>query len=194
MRLRRQPDVDRVTGADLPASQHDRHDACLAHEGAFFVPVQHGLHEPWPEPVKLDARIAQPSDLDQRAGAEQQPGTGREPEQVNAAGRHVLAHVAWRYLVPEQIQFVMQFGVDQMYLAQVRRIRIAGDPGQVLDRATRVHVAFDAESGYEFDRIPDRLAEGVPAVTADGGHEACWHRHRGSGYHTRGINRAVRLA
>src|SRR5262249_48651450 len=73
-------------------------------------------------------------------------------------------------------------------------IRIAGDPGQVLDRATRVHVAFDAESGYEFDRIPDRLAEGVPAVTADGGHEACWHRHRGSGYHTRGINRAVRLA
>jgi hypothetical protein len=58
--------------------------------------------------------------------------------------------------------------MDQMDLAQVRRRRIPCDPRPVLDGLAGVGVAFDTDPGDEPDRVADRLAERVPAVTADG--------------------------
>ena len=53
---------------------------------------------------------------------------GGQPEQVDAARRDVLAHLALRDRKPARPQLVVQLGVDQVHLAQVRLLGIARDP------------------------------------------------------------------
>ncbi len=67
----------------------------------------------------------------------------------------------------------MQFGVDQMDLAQVGRGRIPGNPRQMLDGVAGVCVALDPQPGDEPDHVADRLAERVPAVQAHRGDDRC---------------------
>ena len=156
---------------DHAAAQYDRHHAGLADQPAGRVPVQDGLHQARLEAVELQARVPQPGHLHHGLRAEHQPRPGRQAEQVDSARRDVLPHVPGGDPVPQKIQLVVQLGMDQVDLAQVRGRWVTGYPRPVLDRAPGVHVSLDADAGDESDPVADRLAERVLAVLADGGYE-----------------------
>ena len=68
---------------------------------------------------------------------------------------------AGRDVEPVGAQLVVQLGVDEVDLAQVRLRRVARDARAVLDGLAGVRVAGDAEPGDERDRVHDRLADAV---------------------------------
>ena len=86
------------------------------------------------DPIQLSARIAQARHLDHRRVAQAQPGAGRQPQQVDAAGGDVLAHLPGHHREPGGPELLVQLGVDQVHLAQVGLVRVAGDARAVLDR------------------------------------------------------------
>src|SRR5215468_4404509 len=86
--------LDRVAGPHRPAGQHDRHDAGLAHEPAARVALEGGLHQARGDPVELGARIAEAGHLDQRALAQAEARARRQGQEIDAASRDVLAHLA----------------------------------------------------------------------------------------------------
>ena len=71
----------------------------------------------------------------------------------------VFAHLPGRHDETGGAQFVMQLGVDQVHLAQVRLGRIARHPRSMLDRAAQMRVVLDAETGQQPDAADVRLAE-----------------------------------
>jgi hypothetical protein len=93
-------DVDHVGRADEAAHEHDPHDAGLADEVAVRVTVEDGTHEAVLVAVDLRARVAQAGQLDDGVVAEVEPGADGQAEQVDAAGRDVLAEVAGRQVNP----------------------------------------------------------------------------------------------
>jgi hypothetical protein len=70
--------------------------------------------------IQLHARIPQSGDLDDHLGTEPKPGANREAKEVEAAGGHVLAKIARFDREPSRTQLVVQLGVDQMHLAEIR--------------------------------------------------------------------------
>lgn len=84
MRQGRQFDCDRVTGADFATSEHDAHDAGLADQIAAGVLVERRVHQTLAEMIELDAGVAQPRDLDDRAGPEFQARAARQRQEVDA--------------------------------------------------------------------------------------------------------------
>jgi hypothetical protein len=68
-------------------------------------------------------------------------------EEIEAAGRDVLAHLSGGDAETGGAELVVQFGVKQVDLTQVGLLRIAGHPRAVLDRRAGVRIALDAEPG-----------------------------------------------
>ena len=85
MRRWRQLDRDAIAGAHISPRDDDGHHPRLADKAPLGVAVQRRLHQPVGEPVELDARVAQPGDLDDGLGSEPQPGAAR----AYRAGRHL---------------------------------------------------------------------------------------------------------
>src|SRR4029079_13986617 len=164
MRRCRQFDLDGVARRHVAAREHDAHDARLADKGAVRIAIEHGGHESLLKAIDLDARIAQPGDLDHGAGTDVQPRAGRQRQQVDAARGDVLAELAGRHAEACGAQLLEQFGVDEMNLTQVRAGRVARNPRAMLDGDAGVRVAFDAESGGEADAQARWLAEVVAAI------------------------------
>ena len=81
-------------GFTVAAGDDHGHDAGLAHQVALGVTVEHGGHEPGLQLLELYARVAQPGHLHHSRVAETESGAGGEAQEVDAAGGHVLAHVA----------------------------------------------------------------------------------------------------
>src|ERR1017187_4378966 len=172
MWLWREPRLDRVAGAQIPADQDDGHDARLADDDSSSVPAQHGLQQARLEVVYLIAGVAQAGDLDHGLRTQAQPSAGRQREQGDAAGGDVLAHVARRYGEPGGTQLVVQLSVDQMDLAQVGLAGVARYPRSVLHCAALMRVAFHSEALDQPDHRARLLAEGMRRVAADGRHDA----------------------
>ena len=63
-----------------------------------------------------------------------QPRSGRQAEQVHAASRDVLAHLAFGYVEAHFSQLVVEFGVYEMHLPQVRLVRVLRNSRAVLNR------------------------------------------------------------
>ena len=129
--------TDRVAGSHLAAASYDGHHPGLAHQPAVGVAAHHLPQQPGLEAVDLHARVAQPGDHDLGGVAEQQHGAGRQREQVDAAGRDVLAEVAGEHPGPSSCTSLEQLGVDQVHLAQVGLVGVAAHPGAVLHRPPR---------------------------------------------------------
>jgi hypothetical protein len=111
--------------------------------------------------------LRQAGHLDRRC-ADQQAGAGGEGEEVEAACRDVLAHVAGLHIEAGRVELIVQLSVDQVDLAQVGLGRVAGGAGAVLHGLAGVRVAFDAEAGDQADRESRRLAEAVGGDAVDG--------------------------
>src|SRR5215472_19190044 len=166
MRKGRQFDADPVALAHLAALYDDPHDAGFADEVAPFFAAERRGHQPRLYPVQLAARVAQPGHLDDRRAAEMEPGAGRQSEQINAAHRDILAHLPGRDAEAGFAQFVMQFGMNEVDLAQIRLARIAFDARAVLHARAGMRVAFDAEPREQPDTLFVRLAHCVPGAAA----------------------------
>ena len=151
-------DPDRVAFGDFAAGEHDPHDPGLADEVAQGVARQGGGHEAGLEFVELAAGVAQPGHLDQRP-SETQTRAGREAEQIDAARRDILAHDAGCQTKPGGFELVVQFGVDQVDLAQIGHGRVLGDARAVLDRHPHMRVALDPEPSQEADAALIRLRQ-----------------------------------
>ena len=123
--------------------------------------------------VQLGARIAQTRHRDNRA-AQIQPRSDRQTEQIDTVGRDVLAHLPGRDGETGRAQFLVEFGVDQVNLAQVGLGRIARHPRAVLDRNALMRVAVDAEPGHELDAVLVGFDQRVRRASADG-RDYCVH-------------------
>ena len=76
----------------------------------------------------------------------------------------VLAEVGGLHHKSLGAQFVEQFGVHQMHLAQIGLRRIFADAGAMLDRLAHMGVAGDAEALQQANAEARRLAEVVTAA------------------------------
>ena len=135
--------IDLVAGPHISIGQDYAHDAGLADQLPSVIAVQGGRHQARLDAIELGAGIAQSGDLDDCRVAQMQPRAGRELQQMDAASRDVLAHQAGRQLETGWLQLVVQLGMDQVHLPQVRLAGVARHPGAVLDRRTEVSVPFD---------------------------------------------------
>ena len=75
--------------------------------------------------LDLDARVAQALDPDHGVGAEVEQGAGRQREEVDSAGGHVLAEVTRGDVVPVPGEVVEELRVEQVHLPEVRLVRVA---------------------------------------------------------------------
>ena len=107
-------------------------------------------------------------DLDHGACPQMQPRARRQRQQIDAVSGDVLAEVGGTHDKTLHPQFLEQFGVDQVHLAQVGLGRIAADAGTVLDRLAHMGVAGDAQSREQANAQGRRLAEVMAAAGADG--------------------------
>ncbi len=120
MRRSRELDLDRNARAQLAARAHNSHDARLSHDLTVCIPTKDRGEEPGAKVVQLHARIPQSGDLDDDIGAEPKARANREAEEVDAACSHVLAEIARSDQEPGRTELVVQLGVNEVHLAQVR--------------------------------------------------------------------------
>jgi hypothetical protein len=125
MRWRGQLDHDRVARPYDATGQDDSHDAGLSYYRTVFVASEHRSHQARLKVVELGARVAKAGHLDDGIAAQVQPRTRRKAQQVDPAGSHVLPQVPGGDHETGRSQLVMQLGMDQVDLAQVRLDRIA---------------------------------------------------------------------
>ena len=118
--------------------------------------------------VELRARVAQAGELDDGVLAEVEPGADGQGEQVDAAGRDVLAEVAGCHREPATSELVEQLGLHEVDLPEVRRrVRLAAR--HVLHHRARVRIPLDPDPGRKPHHVLVDLGERV--------HSAPAHRH-----------------
>jgi len=157
---------DRVSGVDVTAGDDDAHDSCLADEAAAIVAREGCRHQAGPDAVELDAWIPESRHLDHGVGAQAKPGPGRQPEQVDAARGDVLPHLAGRQRESGRTELVVELGVDQVDLAEIRRLGILPQPRAVLDGRTEMSIALDTQAAQQRDPIPRPLLDRVALAQA----------------------------
>src|SRR5262249_2765032 len=158
--LRGKLDADEVIGAYFAASQNDAHDTRLANEVALCIAIQDGCQEALLKVVQLGAGVAQAGHLDHCLIAQVEARAGRQAKQIDAARGDVLAHITSGYGKAGSVQFLMQFRMDQMDLAQVGLARVARYPRAMLDLFALMGIAFYSQSGQKTNAVLVLLAEG----------------------------------
>jgi hypothetical protein len=73
---------------------NDAHDRGLAHELAVVIAPEDDVEQPWLASIDLNARVAQPGDLDDRLVPNAQLRAAGQCEQVQIHGGDVLAQLA----------------------------------------------------------------------------------------------------
>ena len=98
------------------------------------------------EVLDLTARVTKPGDGEQHVVADSHRRAGREAEQVDTSGRHVLAKLSGLNRVPGAGELVEQLSMQQVHLAQVGLIGVGLHAGAVLDPGASVSVADQADA------------------------------------------------
>ena len=148
--------ADWIAGPDLAARDDDAHDARLADGFAEFA-LPHRRHQARMDAVELGTRRAQPGHFD---GCRLAEGRSRapsgSPSRSDAARGDVLAdarRATGQSRPPPQL--IVQLGVDQMHLAEVRPIRALAGRGSGAGAATPMcTVALDAQPRERPDVSP----------------------------------------
>ena len=168
MGLVRRHDPDRVTGADDAAGDDHAHHAGTSYDGAIGRATGHPLQQALVVRLDLHARVPEAFHADHGVGAEVEQGAGRQAEEVDAAGGHVLAEVTGGDPVPVSGDVVEQLSLEQVHLSEVRLVGIASHARPVLHQRTGMGIALDAEPLEQRDRRHLLLAEPVPRVAVHG--------------------------
>ena len=92
-------------------------------------------------------------------------------EEIDATCSHVLAEIARFDREPSRTKLVVQLGVDEVHLPQVRLQRVPRHARPVPDGDALMRVSLHAQPRDETDTGLRRLAEGVAATPCDGDDE-----------------------
>ncbi len=160
MRLGRQLDADAVMRADGSTGYDDAHDPGLADQAPVLVAAKDGLHQPGLEVVQLITGVAQPGHLDDRVGTDVQPAAARKAEEVEAAGGDVLAQLPRCDVEAAIPQLVVEFGMNEVNLPQVRRSPVRPNSGAMLHGhpGMRIVVHPDTDEEVRDDAVVTRSA------------------------------------
>ena len=161
MRRRRQLYLDRHARPHLAAPADDSHDPRLSHDLTVRTSTEDGGKETGAKVLQLHARIPQAGELDDHFGTEPESSANREAKEVDSACRHVLAEIARSDRESSRAQLVVQLGVDEVHLAQIRLPRVPRHARPVPDRGALMRVSLDAQPRDEPDACLRGLAEGV---------------------------------
>lgn len=124
--------------------------------------------------IQLHAWIAKAGDLRHGGSTEVEPRADREAEKVYTARGDVFSHLPGRHGEAYSLQLVVEFGPDQVQLAQVGLRGVLRHPRAMLDRAAHVGITLDTQPRKQpYAGLP-QLAEGVPCAVADRRHH-CSH-------------------
>jgi len=159
--------TDAVTRTNLPASRHDRHHARLERDLTVWTSTKRRRHEACLKPIKLNARIAQPGDLDLRITPQGESGSGRESEKVHTRCREIFSEHARRNAKAGGHKTVQTLGCDQVNLTQIGLRGIYRHPAAMFHRGAGVRVPLNAVTLDESNEQRRRLGEGVPAGAGD---------------------------
>ncbi len=97
--------------------QNNSHNSRLPDQPAIRIPTQYRLHQSLLNPVQLYTGVPQSGDLHDRGIADQQSRMSGQVKQVYSGRGDVFAHLAGGDVKTSFIEFIMQFGMDQMHLA-----------------------------------------------------------------------------
>ncbi|GGQ85345.1 hypothetical protein GCM10010250_65670 [Streptomyces althioticus] len=159
--------LDGIVGADGPSTADHSRDATLEDELAGQgVHGEDRAKQPLAEVVDLRAQVAQSCHLEHRLLPEMEQSAGGQAQQVHPARGDVLAKLARGNLEALEREFVEEFLVHQVDLAQIGQVRLVGHAELVADRLTCVNVSLHAEPREQRDGIAIGLAERVRLVTA----------------------------
>ena len=139
--------LDAVAGVYLATGQDDAHDSSFANDITLLVVADKLLEKAGLKLIQLVARVSQTGHLDHRRISHMQPGAFRQAKQIDAARGHILTQLSGRHGESSGAQIGMQFGMNQVYLAQVRLARVLSHSRSVLHRGAHVSVALHAEPG-----------------------------------------------
>jgi hypothetical protein len=145
-RFSREFNQDAIAGVDLSATEHNRHDASFSYEVAIAVSVQRCIHQTFLNTVQLGAWIAKTRDADDGLGADAQLRAGWKVKQIDTAGRDVLAP-----------KLVVQLGVEQVDLAQIRLSRITANARPMLNGLSAMRISLNTNTFDEPDAAPGNL-------------------------------------
>jgi hypothetical protein len=167
MGLRGQCHMDAVTRFNLARGNDNTHNTRLANEIASVITVQYSSHKPCLKVIKLFAGVAQAGDLNSSLCADMEPRSSGQSQQVDMTGGDVFAHIARMYLKTALLQFIMEFAVNQMHLAQIGLAGVFRDPRAVFDGLTHVSVTRNPKPGKQINAGLRLFAKGVLVTATD---------------------------
>jgi hypothetical protein len=160
-------DLDDVTLADCAARSRDRHDPGLSDELSIGSPADHRREQPTLKSLDLDTRISQAGHLEHRL-SDPQDRTLRQGQQIDAAGRNVLAEITGLHPETPQLQFIEELGMNQVHLTQIRLGGIDSNPRPVLYIAPLVRVPFHTQPSRDPDFRKDLFRKAMLVASCDG--------------------------
>lgn len=159
-----------VPFSDDTALQHDGHDPCLSDQGPFGGPVKDRRQKARLKGLDLRAWVSKPGDFDQRMAAQAKLCALAQPQQLDALGGDVFAHLTVRNQVSTLEQLRKKFRLQQMNLSQVGLCRVSRHPGPVLDGDTKVGIAPNTVTGDEIDLRYLILRKRMKGLAVNGEH------------------------
>lgn len=148
MRSRGQLDTDQIPRANRARNENSSHDACAALDLAAGQTLRNRRLKTSLKAVDQGAGCAQTSKLNDRFGAEMEPGCERQRKEVQAGGCDVLSEFAG-FEVKLRSEFGKQLGLQQMELGVVWSGRVLTDVVTMLHGRAGVDIALDAISGEQ---------------------------------------------
>src|SRR6476659_6867865 len=174
MRFGWQFHIDRVAGAHLSARDDDAHYARLAPGRATAVATHDLMQQARPKAIDLETGIAQSCYLDDRRRPQPQSRSGRKLEQRDTARRDVLPQLTRTHREAGRGELVVQLGVNEVHLPEIRLRRIARQARAMLYGDAEMGVAIDAQAFNQSNRRLILLAERVRIASRDGD-DRCAH-------------------
>jgi hypothetical protein len=162
-----------LPGADGATGDDDCHDSAFANYFTIFCASKNLPQQSWLEPVDLLAGVSKSGDAYDRFVAEVKQRAGGKRKQINAARRHVLAHLTGGDRVAGRGDLIEELGMHEVYLSQVWLRGIASNSREMLDSHASVGITLDTPVGDQRNLVDDRLTEPVRRVAA--------HSYDGSG-------------
>lgn len=167
MRLGGQRYGDAIARLHRSTGNDDSHNPGLADQIPRVIATEHGRHQAGLNAVQLLAGITQTGDLHDRFRADPEAGRRRQPEEIDSPDGDILPHLPGNDIEPSRPKLIMQLGVDQVNLAQIRLTRVARHPGAVLNGLSSVRVPLDPVPRDQHDRLEVLLAHRVGSAAAD---------------------------
>ncbi|GHA10167.1 hypothetical protein GCM10007989_00340 [Devosia pacifica] len=144
---------DKATGKNDATLFHYSHNARLAYKRAVRIPVENRGEKALAEGLNLLAGIPQTSDAQHNRVTNLQQRVCRQPQQIEACRRDVLAQCTGRNIWIDRPKFVQQLGVYEVDLTQVRLRRVHRYPGAMLDGRSEVRIAKHTMARDQFNPV-----------------------------------------